>query len=86
MIAAALNLLERPDDLSAVLKMLGGRHKSYGVTASHYDRVGEALVTTLHQCLRSSFTNEARAAWTALYGHSRRTMLDEPLKPLRPDS
>ena len=46
---------------------LGRRHAHYGVTDSHYDTVGAALVWTLEQGLGSDWTPEVKAAWHGAY-------------------
>ncbi len=49
------------------LEALGRRHADYGVTAAHYDSVGEALLWTLKTGLGDAFTHDMRAAWTIAY-------------------
>jgi nitric oxide dioxygenase len=44
------------------------------VRDEHYAKVGDALIWTLEQGLKPSFTREAREAWTALYGTVAATM------------
>jgi len=46
---------------------LGARHHDYGVRASHYDTVGEALLWTLRERLGGTFTLELREAWAEAY-------------------
>jgi len=75
-IGAALRLLERPTELASMLHMLGARHAGYGVREEHYDTVGGALLQTLAQGLGEAFTPETRAAWTALFGVIKSTMLE----------
>ena len=58
------------DDLDRLLpavEALGRRHAGYGVSASHYDTVGDALVWTLARGLGDAFDADTRAAWTAAY-------------------
>lgn len=68
----ALNLAvqnaDNPGALVPVLEEMGRRHVSYGVKDEHYDAVGAALIWTLEQGLGADFTDQARAAWTAVYG------------------
>ena len=68
----ALSLaLQSLDDLRALmptLEELGRRHQRYGVTAAHYDSVGQALLWTLEQGLGSAWTPAMAAAWTELFG------------------
>jgi len=68
MIATAVGALDRIDSLVPAVQALGQRHARYGVTAAHYDTVGEALLWTLGQGLGPAFTPEVKAAWTETYG------------------
>lgn len=57
-------------DLETVLpaaRALAVKHVDYGVSADHYQPVGEALVWTLEQGLGDDFTPETRNAWLAAY-------------------
>lgn len=74
MLAAAIELLDRPASLTPVLLKLGQRHAGYGVVEAHYASVGAALLDTLSAGLGEAFTAEVRDAWTALYGHVAQTM------------
>jgi len=67
-LAAAVSGLDDLDALVPVVKDLGRRHAGYGVTAAHYDSVGQALLWTLEQGLGAAWTPEAKAAWTVVYG------------------
>ena len=63
-------LVARLDDLPALLPAvadLGRRHGQYGVQASHYDRVGAALLRTLAEGLGAQFTPATERAWTDTY-------------------
>ena len=61
--------------LVPLLEDLGRRHVDYGVEDEHYEAVGAALIWTLEQGLGADFTEEARAAWTAVYGLVSETMI-----------
>ncbi|KQW51511.1 MULTISPECIES: globin family protein [unclassified Roseateles] len=74
MMAAAIDLLDRPASLRPVLLRLGQRHAGYGVAEAHYASVGAALLDTLAAGLGDTFTAEVREAWVAMYGHVARTM------------
>jgi hemoglobin-like flavoprotein len=74
MLGAAIGMLDRPQQLIAVLESLGKRHAGYGVRDEHYDTVGEALLWTLERGLGPVFTPEVKAAWAALYGIVATTM------------
>jgi nitric oxide dioxygenase len=74
MLALAVNSLDRLDELVPVVRSLGIRHAGYGVTDTHYDTVGRALLWTLEQGLGAGFTPEVREAWTSVYGVLAATM------------
>lgn len=67
------------DDLEAlvpVLTQLGARHAPYGVLPKDYDTVGAAFLWTLEQGLGDAFTEDVKAAWTAVYGVIAKVMID----------
>jgi methyl-accepting chemotaxis protein len=70
--------LDDPPTLLAALADLGRRHAGYGVQASHYDRVGTALLRTLADGLGAQFTAATERAWTELY----EVMADAMIAPL----
>lgn len=70
--------LDDPPTLLAALADLGRRHAAYGVQASHYDRVGAALLSTLAEGLDAQFTSATERAWTELY----QVMADAMIAPL----
>ncbi|MBH9579642.1 globin family protein [Inhella proteolytica] len=74
MLGQAVALLDRPERLLPVLRQLGARHQGYGVQASHYTTVGQALLDTLAAGLGPAFTPALRAAWTEVYGVVAQTM------------
>jgi len=74
MIASTVDGLNNLDALVPTVKTLGARHAVYGVTASHYGTVGEALIWTLERGLGAAFTPEVRSAWAKLYGLIASTM------------
>lgn len=63
----AVSSLTKLDQLIPVVEKLGKDHVAYGVTASHYDTVGQALLWTLDQGLGDAYTPEVEDAWTAVY-------------------
>ena len=75
MLATALSLLEKPDDLNETLEDLGARHVAYGVETEHYETVGDALLAMLSAVLGTDFTPDTRRAWTDLYQFIAATML-----------
>ena len=76
----ALNLtvqnVDNTDALVPVLQDLGRKHVDYGVKDEHYGTVGAALIWTLEKGLGEAFTDDARSAWTAVYGLVATTMQD----------
>lgn len=75
MLATALSLMEKPDELNETLEELGARHVGYGVKTEHYETVGEALIAMLSTVLGKEFTGDTRKAWTELYQFISTTML-----------
>jgi nitric oxide dioxygenase len=67
MFTMAFTSLARLEDMVPTLKLLGVKHRSYGVKAQHYGMVGEALLWSLEQSFGDDFTPELRDAWTAVY-------------------
>lgn len=76
MIGAAVGKLNDLDALVPVLQALAVRHVAYGVEASHYQTVGDALLKTLEQGLGTDFTTDVRSAWVAVYGLVAQVMID----------
>lgn len=74
-LAAALGMLEKPEDLRIMLGQLGARHVDYGVKPEHYDIVGAALLDMLASILGRDFNPALREAWTSLYSAISTTML-----------
>jgi hemoglobin-like flavoprotein len=67
MLALVINNLHAPEPILDAVQQLGQRHVGYGVQASHYDTVGQALLQTLQTAIGPAFTAEVREAWTAAY-------------------
>lgn len=67
MIAVAVAHADRLDEVAPVVAMMGRRHHDYGVQASDYETVKQALVQMLAKTLGAKFTPETAAAWSALY-------------------
>ncbi|KAA8495463.1 Flavohemoprotein [Porphyridium purpureum] len=55
-------------ELVPVVRALGRRHASYGVTQSMFDQVGECLLETLRKGLRDAADEHTLAAWAQMYG------------------
>ena len=74
MLVTAISNLHEVDKIIPVVQELGRRHVGYGVTAKHYELVGEALLWTLEQALALAFTPAVKEAWTATYLTLTKTM------------
>lgn len=68
MMATTVQNLDNPEALLPLARALGARHARYGVTAGHYEVVGEVLIWTLERCLASDFTAQVERAWRRAYG------------------
>jgi hemoglobin-like flavoprotein len=75
MIGAATDGLTRLDELVPTVQNLGRRHATYGVKASDYNTVANALLWTLEKGLGPAFTPPIRTAWVKAYGVLAETML-----------
>ena len=67
MLAVAVRGLDDLGSIVPAVQALGRRHVGYGVTASHFDTVATALLSTLETGLGPRFTTEVRDAWVAVY-------------------
>ena len=78
MVALALVVtnLEKMDSLLPSIRVLGQRHKGYGVRNRHYDVVGQALLWTLEIGMGASWTNELAEAWKNAYGRVANAMIE----------
>jgi hemoglobin-like flavoprotein len=78
MVALALVVtnLEKMDSLLPSVRILGARHKTYGVRNRHYDVVGAALLWTLEIGMGPSWTKELAEAWTEAYGRVAKAMIE----------
>ena len=74
MIGVAIGGLDKLDTIVPAVQALGVRHAGYGVTSTHYDTVGTALLWTLGQGLGDDFTSEVEDAWVAAYALLATTM------------
>ncbi len=75
MLAVAVSGLDDLDSLVPAVEALGQRHAAYGVTASHFDTVASALLSTLQAGLGAQFTAQVRQAWIEVYTVLSTTML-----------
>ena len=76
MLTAAVKGLDHLEQLVPVVKDLGRRHGTYGVTDKHYETVASALLWTLEMGLGRAFTEEMKDAWTTVYLVLATTMQD----------
>ncbi len=76
MLSLAVHSLDKLDVLVPAVQRLGERHAKYGVRASDYATVAQALLWTLEQGLGSEFTRPVREAWIAVYSLLADTMLE----------
>jgi len=67
MIGVAVDNLHHVEQIVPAVQDLGRRHAAYGVRASHYQSVGEALLWALCKELGVAFTADVRDAWLAAY-------------------
>ena len=83
MVALALVVtnLEKMDSLLPSIRVLGHRHKTYGVRNRHYDMVGAALLWTLEIGMGASWTNELAEAWKSAYGRVANAMIEGAESP-----
>jgi methyl-accepting chemotaxis protein len=68
MLKTAVRGLDNLDKLVPAVEGLGRRHAAYGVKPAHYDTVAQALLWTLEEGLKESFTADVKAAWITVYG------------------
>lgn len=84
MLAAAVQGLDRMEDLRGTLQELGRRHAGYGVQLRHYDAVEQALLETIRRMIGEAFTLDVRLAWSRIYNDLARIMLEAAEAPSRP--
>jgi nitric oxide dioxygenase len=66
-LAVAVGGLSNLSTLVPMVQRLGVRHAGYGVRASHYDSVRQALLYTLAVILQDEYSDEVRSAWASAY-------------------
>jgi hemoglobin-like flavoprotein len=76
MLNVVIARLEHLDDLKNDIRQLGIRHQSYGVKASHYDIVGNALIWTLQRALGKEWNDNLSRAWIECYTTLASAMID----------
>lgn len=75
MINIIVGRLDRMEELKEEIERLAIRHIGYGVKASHYEFVGEALLWTLQHGLGKDWNDEVKIAWKACYVLISETMI-----------
>ena len=80
-IALVVTNLDKLDNLLPTVRVLGQRHKSYGVRNRHYDMVGAALIWTLEIGLGTGWTDELGEAWKNAYGRIAAAMIEGAESP-----
>ena len=67
-LAVVVNNVDNFGSLVPAIENLGKRHVDYGVTVSHWDSVGAALLWALEDAFGEAFTGEVKDAWATAYG------------------
>jgi hemoglobin-like flavoprotein len=76
-LGVVVNGLRNLDAILPAAKALAVKHVAYGVTATDYKPVGEALIWTLGQGLGPDFTPEIEEAWLSAYSTLSGVMIAE---------
>ena len=71
-----VRVMPRLGELLSHTRALGARHVTYGVRATDYQTVGDALLAALAAVLGDSFDAPTREAWTLAYNLVAETMLE----------
>ena len=80
MLGEIVRVLDQPYRLLPQVSLLGRRHMQYGVTATDYAPVGDALLLALEERLGSEFTPRVRAAWGEAYQMLAHTMVRHAIR------
>ncbi|MEM8744960.1 MAG: methyl-accepting chemotaxis protein [Pseudomonadota bacterium] len=59
--------LDSPDRIIPAVKVLGERHKEFGLEDAHYERAVQAMLSTLETSLGDGYTDEVCDAWVTVY-------------------
>jgi adenylate cyclase len=76
MVAAAVQGLDRLEELTPTLQDLGRRHAGYGIRVEHYAPVEACLLHTIETMMGSSFNVDVKLAWTQIYNFIAQTMIE----------
>ena len=71
-----VDTLGRLGEFEARARELGARHRDYGVMASHYGTVRDALLGALSDVLGPAFTPEVEEAWRLAYNLLAEVMME----------
>lgn len=66
-LAAIVQYVDRPEQLTQFVASLGQRHVGYGAKPEHYDVVGQVLLWTFEKILGPDFTPAVKNAWATAY-------------------
>ncbi len=66
--------LNHEDGFAPILKLLGVRHRQFGIKVRHYRTMTKALIWTLERSLEKRFTRETKEAWSALLTQTTRLL------------
>ena len=80
MLGEIVTVLDRPYRMLPQVQLLGQRHSQYGVTASDYAPVGDALLLALEEKLGTDFTPRMHAAWREAYQMLAQTMVRHAIR------
>jgi len=74
-LATMLGSIRSFDVFCSTTRSLGARHRSYGVQATHYRLMGDALMAALAAALGPRWTGEVDEAWALAYNFMAETMM-----------
>ncbi len=75
MVRVTVRGLDRLEKLHPALVEMGARHIAYGVEASHYEPMKQALLLAFREEMGAEFTAEIEQAWSAAYDVMAEAML-----------
>lgn len=67
-LAAVIQNLRNPEQLTSILGDLAIRHIDYGVQREHYSIVGQTLLASLAEIIGEGWSDELQTAWSDAYG------------------
>ena len=76
MLSIIVGRLDHPEELTEDIRQLALRHVTYGVKATHYKAVGEALLWTLQYGLGKDWNEDVKEAWATLFRNLSNTMIN----------